>query len=365
MKHFPICAALVACLSTSACLEAEFSELDTSNGGLLGVLLSLAGSGALSNQSTTTYYAFTNTLEFFTSTGDGTWTKATASGATSSLRRVRHGGGQTLWALDEKANDNVVRSDDLGLTWSAVAVTGQDMRTLEVCGNTLFAVYDGGGNWENAYSNDGGTNWLTSTIQAAVGAFTPEDAACADENTLVAVKAPSEFVAFSTDGSATWTVGSGPTGSSPARAALRSNASDMLLAYNDGAARTNKSTNLGSIGTYGAADTATFATATCCGEVAATAESFYAAMIDGSNCNVYISSDGVSGTFVTRGTSCANTISISELVVGSGHVIYGGSDGGLAVPVLFRLDTATGDVVQDSLPSTPAANITGLVAIPN
>ncbi len=351
--------ALVACLSLAsgpACLKQQFSDLDTANGGLLGALLI-----ALASSTMTTYLAFDDTLVFHTSLDRLTWTATTANGPTGGLDLVRHGGGQTLWGVDKKAADNLVRSDDFGATWSDVTIgIPRRYKTLAVCGDTIFMTINTGTDWDAIYSNDGGTTWNSANIDTP-GTFTIQDAGCSDSNRLFAVKSNSPPIFFSTDGGASWTMGANGSASTTSRAAVRPNSNELLLAAEVPPATLTKSTDLAT--SYATADTATLTGDTFSGGMAADANNFYVTGRAGSSCNLYTSATGNSGSFNSRSFTCGPADTITQAASDGTNIIFGGFRSGL-VPSVYSVSLDSNTTSNINLTSAASGStITTLLAV--
>jgi hypothetical protein len=343
---------------TGACIKLETSPFDTANGGLLGALITVLGSGGAS-ATPGTFLAFTDLAHYFTSTGDGTWTRVDFTGATS-VRDVKFANG-VYWGLSPAANDNVVKSTDGGLTWSTVPIATEAFNTIDVCDTGLFATYVNGTIWAAYWSSDSGATWTQSDILAGVTA-TAQDALCRSPGDFLAAKSNAAPVARSTNGGANWSTGANVTVFNPVRIAHRPGTAETLLIYQSTTPESRLSTD--DLVSYAAAEQAFFTTQSWAGALTADADGYYISMRDGSTCNIIASATGAAGTFSSAGATCSATASMASIATGNGFIIAGGSEGGGGVPVLIRSPTASLATVADSLPTTGATTIQSIVFVP-
>lgn len=355
-KLHRLCLAGCFALTLPACIELESSPYDTSNGGLLGALITILGSAATGPG---VFLAFTDATHYFQSTGDGKWERVDFTGATGSVREVKHFGGQTLWGLDANATNNIVRSDDFGKTWTSVSVGPIALATLDICGTTIFSTFVNGPNYRAAYSNDSGTTWSLSDIQA--GTFTTQDALCISDSTLLSAKNNTPPVQRSTDGGASWVAGGALTGIPQIRIANRTGTAEILVIKTNTFPESSLSTN-GAV-SYAAADTAAFVSHTWGGAITADASSYYVAMRNNTSCDLFTNPTGAAGNYTTIPTVCTASTNMTHAAVGDNTVLFGGTDGG-AAPRLFRYNTITGTTFQETLPTTASTTLTDIVFFP-
>lgn len=100
-----------------------------------------------------------------------------------------HAGGETLWALDGKANNNIVRSDGLGAIWTSVAVSADLFVTLDVCGTTVFATYSAGATYATTdgfyLAMSSGTNCdIFFSASGAPSSYISQTPPCSADTTL-------------------------------------------------------------------------------------------------------------------------------------------------------------------------------------
>ncbi|MEQ9363869.1 MAG: hypothetical protein RIF32_06490 [Leptospirales bacterium] len=339
-----------------ACLELESSPYDTSNGGLLGALITVLGVSA----DPSVFLAFTDQTHFFESTGNGVWERVDFTGATGSVRQVKSDGGDLLWGLDANATNNIVRSNDFGKTWTAVNVAAEAFATLDICGTTIFSTFVNGTNYRTAYSNDSGTTWnLTDIVVGA--AATTQDAMCLTDNTLLAAKNNSPHVQRSTNGGAAWLAGGALVGAiGPVRIASRTGTNEVLVISQTTCPRSNLSTD--GAQNYAAADSTTFSCLNWTGALTADANQYYVGMRNAGNCELYTNPNGAAGNYSMISTSCTAGTNLTHAAVGNGAVLFGGNDSG--APRLFRHDTTSASTFQDTLPTSGATMLTDILFVP-
>ncbi len=245
--------------------------------------------------------------------------------------------------------------------WTSVAVTAQTFATLNRCDSTIYMTFKNIGNFGVAYSNDDGGSWNIGTITALSAGFTVEDADCSDNLNLAAMPNEGSPVLSSINGGAGWGSGTALANTSPRTLAIERGTLNMLHVYAVGGAPESRlSTDLGA--TYQPADTATWAGSTYNGAVARGSDSYYVGMRAGTDCRIYFSATGASGSFSMRSGSCTAISELSAVVHSGDTVLYGGTNA--FSPLLFRWDRSTDTVVQETLPAG-GLTITHLLAVPD
>lgn len=354
--------ALLACafaLSLPACLELDSSPYDTSNGGLLGALITVLGAPV----DPSVFLLFTDQTFFFETTGDGSFERVDFTGATGSVRRVQRFAGDTLWGLDANPTNNIVRSDDFGKTWTSVNVAAEAFATLDICGTTIYSTFvNGGTQYGTYYSNDSGTTWNFASIVVGAG-FTTQDALCLSSSILYAAKNSSPHVQRSTDSGANWGAGAPIVGATqPVRIANRTGTGEVFIINQTTCPRSDLSTD--GLSSWSSADTTTFSCFNFAGALGADASGYYVGMRNATNCELYSNPTGVSGNFtMLMNPACGGAAALNHVALGNQMVLYGGSDGAGA-PALFRYSQSALAGTTESLPASAATVLTDIVFMP-
>ena len=355
--------ALLACafaLSLPACLELDSSPYDTSNGGLLGALITVLGAPT----DPSVFLVFTDQTFFFETTGNGLYERVDFTGATGSVRRVQRFAGDILWGLDAKATNNIVRSDDFGKTWTSVNVAAEAFATLDICGTTIYSTFvNGGTQYGVHYSNDSGTTWNFSSLGVGAG-FTTQDALCVSPTILYAAKNNSPHAQRSTDGGANWGAGGAIAGEiQPVRTANKTGTGDILIITQSTCPRSRLSTD--GIASFGSQDSTTFSCFSFAGALGADSSAYYVSMRNTTNCPLYSNPDGTATNYtMLMNPACGAAANMNHVAMGNQTVLYGGNDAGS--PALFRYSQSTGIGVgtTEVLPASAATVLTDIVFMP-